>query len=245
MMQGDTIRAPLSLRDCVWYRYRVEKKTRSSNHQSQWRTVSSGVSEGLFYFVDPTGRCVVDPDGATVTPASHRRWYGDSQTPGAFHAQKDWRDLGSFGLFGKRYRYTEDVIEDGDPLYILGEFRSRGGAGASFDRNAEIRELLREWKQNSATALAEFDKNRDGEIDVHEWELARAAAGRAVDENRAAAAVAPPIDVVHHSRGSRRPFVIAARTETEMLSRFHWITVGFFTAALLAVIVVVWLIAVR
>src|SRR3546814_14184480 len=73
------------------------------------------------------------------------------------------------------YRYTEEQICIGDPLYALGMFRSQT-AVLSEDEAGDVRDLLRDWKRHHRELLRRFDRNGDGEIDVQEWDTARAAA---------------------------------------------------------------------
>ncbi len=68
---------------------------------------------------------------------------------------------------------------------------------------------------------------------------------REVDKKRSQVAVAPPVDVLGCSRGSRNPFILAARTEAEMLARFHWSTVGLSAAAFVVGVTVLWMLSVR
>jgi E3 Ubiquitin ligase len=248
LMDGDPIFAPLSSRTCVWYRYRVEEKHRrrtGNGNRSQWRTVDSNVSDSLFYLVDSTGRCAIDPEGATVTPSSRDVWYGNSRIPGRLDNDTGWTRFTGVSQIGRNFRYIEERIDPGDPLYALGDFTTHGGAGAAFDRSTEVREVLREWKLNNAEMLARFDSNKDGEIDLQEWEGARRAAETEVDVKRSKVAAAPPVDVLGHTRGSRKPFVIAARTEAEMLSRFHWSAVGLLALATVSGAAVLWMLSIR
>lgn len=248
LMDGDPIYAPLSLRPCIWYRYKVEEKHRShtgSGSRSEWRTLENGISDSLFYLVDSTGRCAVDPEGAKVTASSRDVWYGNNRTPGRLDTETGWKRFSGVSRIGRNYRYTEERIEPGDPLYALGDFTTHGGAGVHFDRNAEVREVLREWKQDNAAILARFDQNNDGKIDMQEWDEARRAAEQEADAKRAEAAVAPVVDVLGHARGSRNPFILAARTEDEMLSHFHWSAVGLFALCLASSVTVLWMLAVR
>jgi len=250
LMDGLPIVAPLSARPCVWYDYRVEKRERrnmggSSNHRSEWRTVESGTSDSLFFLVDSTGRCAVDPEGAKVTPSSRNVWYGNDRYPGRVDTGGGWMHFTGFAQIGRHFRYTEKRIEPGDPLYALGDFTTHGGAGAHFDRNAEVREVLREWKLNNDEMLAQFDTNKDGEIDMQEWDAARSAAEQEVDRKRADVAVAPPVDVLGHAKGSRNPFVIAAKTEEEMLAQFHWSALGLGVVALGVTVFLLWALSVR
>ena len=248
LMDGVPIVAPLSARPCVWYQYRVEERQRrhsGTSNRSEWRTIEKGTSDSLFYLVDSTGRCAVDPEGANVTPSARDVWYGNTRHPGRVVQSEGWLRVTGLNQIGRRYRYTESVILPGDPLYALGDFTTHGGDGAAFDRNAEVREVLREWKQNNAAMLERFDTDGDGNIDMNEWEAARGAAERAVDEKRAENAVAPPIDVLGHARGSRNPFVIAAKTEAEMMARFHWSAMGLGSLAIVSTIAVLWALSVR
>ncbi len=249
LIDGLPILAPLSAKRCVWFDYRVEQKERrvmsSNNRRSQWRTIDSGTSDSLFYLVDSTGRCAVDPEGAKVTPSVRNVWYGSSRYPGRADTSSGWLHFTGLTQIGRQFRYTEKRIEPGDPLYALGDFTTHGGAGADFDRNAEVREILGEWKKNHADLLARFDADKDGNIDLQEWEAARVAAGHAVDTKRADVSVAPPIDVLGHARGSRNPFIIAAKTEAEMLARFHWWAVGLGVLALVFTVCLLWALSVR
>jgi len=248
LMDGAPIHAPLSSQICVWYRYNVEEKQRhhsGSGSKSQWRTVDNGISDSLFYLVDSTGRCAVDPEGAKVTSSSRDTWYGNSRVPGRIDNSAGWIRFSGISKVGRKFRYTEERIEPGDPLYALGDFTTHGGAGADFDRGAEVREVLREWKQNNVDILARFDTDNDGEIDMQEWEAARRAAAKEVDAKRSEAAVAPPLDVLANPRGSRNPFILAAKTEAEMLAQFHWSSVGLFALTLVSSVTVLWMLSIR
>ena len=91
-----------------------------------------------------------------------------------------------------------------------------------FDFKQEVGELLREWKKDNEAMLARFDTNQDGEIDMQEWEHARRTAEVEITEVREQHADAPPVDVLAQSRNRRNPFILATRTEEEMLKVFHW-----------------------
>lgn len=248
LMAGDPILAPLSMRPCVWYQFKVEEKQRNfgnSNHRSEWRTIDSGISDELFYLVDSSGRCAVDPEGAKVTASSQNVWCGNSRAPGRIKSEPGWLRFTGLSQIGQSYRYTERRIEPGDPIYALGDFTTHGGSGVVFDRSAEISDVLRQWKKNNDALLQRFDQNQDGQIDMQEWEVARQAAAGEIDASRNEIVGAPPVDVLGHARGSRNPFVIAAKTEAEMMARFHWSAVGLFTVALVSSVVLFWMISVR
>mgnify|MGYP001224419343 CR=1 FL=1 len=186
LTDGEPIYSPLSLQPCIWYRYKVEKKKRAggaNQNSSAWVTVDNGVSDSLFYLVDPTGRCVVDPEGASVTPSVKDIWYGRERIPGRVRQHSNWLRYTGLAQVGQQYRYSEQRIVAGDPLYALGDFTTHGGVDPSIDRPGEIAALLRIWKKDREQLLQRFDENKDGEIDLKEWEQARQAAEIVVEES--------------------------------------------------------------
>ena len=127
-MEGAPIIAPLTGSACAWYRYKVERF-----EDKRTRVVESGCSDELFYLVGKTGQCVIDPEGAHVTPRIKKVWYGNSASdysPKARHGQ--WQMV-----FGKRYKYTEERIVEGDTLYAIGEFNTKGGANEAHNTAEE------------------------------------------------------------------------------------------------------------
>jgi len=119
-----------------------------------------------------------------------------------------------------RYRYTEERMHPGDPLYAIGLFRSEGGAGSNFDINEDVRELLREWKQDSAAMLARFDNNQDGEICMEEWQEVREAAFREVQQHHANEKIAMPTNIMGKTCDKRRPYILSAVPESDLVSRY-------------------------
>lgn len=219
LIDGERISGPLTGFPCTWFRYRVEERqqhrSRGSN-ESSWRTIDEGTSGSLFYLVDHTGRCAVDPDGAIVTPSHKVCWYGSPRQPdrppkgGALSV---W-----FRQLGCNYRYTEERIAVSSPLYALGTFTTHGGADGSMETNAEVGVLLREWKKDQAELLRRFDRDRDGRLDAGEWEAVRAAAAEEV--LRARTDTAPlAVDLLHKSGNLDRPFMLSAVPEEDLLRR--------------------------
>lgn len=178
MMPGEPVYAPLSGLPCVWYRYSVEQTGKDiDGNRGGWDRVEWGVSEAIFHLADGTGICVVDPDGAEVTPSVTLRWRGDSPRP--LHAPKQtgfWARLFSFGA----YRYTECRLHDYDAVYAVGQFVRVGGEAEPVGIGEATRDLLALWKRDRGGLLQRFDHDRDGKIDLEEWEKARRAAEREV-----------------------------------------------------------------
>jgi hypothetical protein len=249
LMDGDPVFSPLSLRHCAWYRYKVEKRekrgARSGANDSAWRTIEQGTSDNLFYLVDATGRCAVDPDGAAVTAAHRNVWYGQNRIPGRYHDDDGRWWARALGQLGQPYRYTEQRIEPGDAIYALGHFTTHGGGATRFDKDGAVGDRLREWKRDQAFLLANFDADGDGRIDMQEWEAARARAEAEVMSERRHDAGPPPVDLLARGRERRQPFVIAAGSEETLVRRCRYAAGGLLLVALPLVVGALWAIALR
>jgi hypothetical protein len=213
LLPGPVIRCPLTGTRCVWWEYRVERKLRDSRNRSRWRTVVHAVSDELFLLRDGSGECIVDPHGAVVRPGLSRRWQGLGQRPARVPEKTPWISFGP-------YRYTERLLRIGDPLYTLGHFRTQHGA-ASFDEQADLRELLAEWKRDQAELLRRFDANQDGVIDLTEWETVRRAALEAVRQKHIEQAVHPDLNVLSRPP-DRRPYLLSALPQSVLIRRKRW-----------------------
>lgn len=204
LLDGPPVIAPLTRTRCTWWSYRVEERGRDRNNR--WRTVKQATSEALFALEDDSGRCIVDPDGAEVFPMITRRWYGSGPTPAAPGA--------SLGFAWGRYRYTEHRIHAGDPLYAIGEFRTRYFSD-NRDPQRELGELLRAWKRDRAGLLERFDADRDGEIDLREWQAVRRAARAELASGRRQLDRHPGISVLA-APADGRPFLLGALPQSDL-----------------------------
>lgn len=239
LMDGAPIVAPLTGKTCVWYRYKVEKMGDKHTH-----VVDSGSSNELFLLLGRTGRCVIDPEGATVITRHKEVWFE--------HSYPSRKRGGHSGLLGQllgrvdsRYRYTEERLRVGEPLYAIGMFKSVGGGAESFNTEEEVRALLRAWKRDKARLLKDFDANGDGDIDLQEWEAVRKAAYRQVRQEQSQRSVAPPTHVMTRPEHGSRPYLLSALSEDELVKRFRLFAAGSLAAFLLLGSVAVWMAAVR
>jgi hypothetical protein len=189
-LDGTINLAPLTQRDCVWWRYRVQHRSESAGRggrRERWRTVASGRSGQPFLIDDGTGECIVQPADADVLAAESTTWYGatpwPTPTPGAAAGRIDGRD----------YRYFEERIHVHEQVYALGAFRSVSGTAAGGVEDA-MGALLAGWKQDQAELGRRFDRDRDGAVSLEEWEAARAEARRTVERQRAER---PAADALH------------------------------------------------
>jgi hypothetical protein len=236
LMDGTPIVSPLTATQCTWYRYKVEKM--GDKHS---RIIDSGVSDGLFLLLGETGRCVVDPEGAVVTCRSKQVWY-ESSYPSR---RKTQRSNSLLGRLGGRYRYTEERMHPGESLYAIGMFMSVGGGAESFNTDAEVRDLLKEWKKDNKGLLQRFDANGDGEIDVHEWEAVRKAAYQQVRKEQSRRSVEPPTHVMTKPKHGKRPFLLSVFPQRELVKRYKLKAVASLAGFLLLGSVAVWMATLR
>ena len=255
LLPGPPVVAPLSQLQCLWYRYSIDERSERGHSfgtrrdRRRWQKVESGSSDDLFRLADETGECVVDPEGAEVTPEIHQVWYGNEHYPGGAPpvarggGLSDRLGIGmSFGM--GRYRYTEQRILPASRLYVIGQYRTLSGA-AGGDRDAEVGSLLRAWKQDKGELLKRFDADGDGTIDLVEWEAARRAAEAAVDASLRERQRADPVNVIAHPATSRRPFIISVESQRELATRLKFLSAASLLAFLACGALAVWALGVR
>ena len=218
------VKAPLSGRSCLWYRYRVDDV--KAGRDGPGRPVESGESSAPFQLDDGSGQCIVDPVGAFVQLREPDIWKGSYRNPlggepARWYMRKDL------------YRYVEHRIHDGDPLYCLGRLETplRGAA----ERDQLQRALLRVWKQDP-TRMARFDQDGDGTISPQEWERARTLAGTLAERAELHRSGTPILARLTATGDERQPFVICTFAEEDLATSLRWQTLGF-TAAFVAVAV--------
>ena len=240
MMDDAPITAKLSGLPCCWYRYRVEELEHyhdsRGRSRTRWRVIDSGTSDDTFWLEDDTGRVAVDPAGAEIQPRYKDSWRSRSGLAGIARPTPWFVDFFTAHGFGGTYRFTEERINRGDPVYVLGMLRNLGSHDNLPTIDARIRELLHEWKKDQPTLRERFDLNQDGKIDEREWLLARQAARREAENAHAEAInqTVEGINLVGSPRDNRRPYLISAFTQAELVSqqrRGLWLSTTLFFAA--------------
>lgn len=233
---GAPLDAPLTGRPCLWWRYRIEEY-RESGKSKSWRVLESGSSEGWLVLEDASGQCLIDPFGAEVRPLGREVWHGDRRHPR--RAQRHGL-LGGLLAMGRRYRYTEERLHAGDPLYALGEFRSSGGGRQGLDLAAAQATVVREWKQDFRGLLGRFDRDGDGRLDEQEWRLVRLAAQLEAEDRHALASRAPE---QNHLRRPPEglPFLLSCKGEDELARTFRWQAAGGALLCLGGALALAWL----
>lgn len=247
-MEGPVVVAPLSQQSCVWYRYCVEERRRSGKH-IRWHIVEKGVSDSLFLLRDETDHCcVIDPEGADVKVHEVLRWSGGHPRPHSRPA-KSKREIGWLNLFTMgsyrnteigwlnlltmgSYRYTEWRLDEYDPLYVIGRFRTVGGGQSLKPLKDDARELIAKWKQDSKI-LAKFDENNDGKIDMTEWESLRKAAHQEALSTRLQEAETPAVHIVQKPDDGR-PYLLSTYDPARMVQGYRWVGRALLALAVIA-----------
>ena len=215
IMEGPPIIGPLTGKYCAWYNFRIDER-RGRGNKAQWTSVNKGRSEELFLIIDETGRCIIDPEGASITSSEKDVWYGATAYPA-----RGPKSAGGILSSGAQYRYTEKRLALKETLYATGHFHTVGGAGDVFDSSTDVREILKQWKQDTKTLLARFDTNKDGEIDVEEWQAARDAALAEVLANHSERKTEVPLSMLVKTNDRRRPFLLSALSQDSLARRYQ------------------------
>ncbi len=224
LMDGPPIVAKLSGLPCVWYRYKIEEYVTNTDNrnQSRWQTIDKGESTETFWLQDDTGRVVVDPEGAEITPRHKDVWRSNSSLSGI--AQTAFvTNFATDQRVGGTYRFTEERINVGERLYALGLLKNVISYTSMPTVDEDVREMLRAWKNDQPTLLQRFDLNKDGEIDEKEWMLARAEARREVIKNRQeqTRTFTDGLNVLGPTHDRQRPYILSAFTQTEIARRYR------------------------
>ena len=229
-----SLQARLTGKPCLWWRFKVEEYS-SSDKRSAWRVVESGSSEACFLLSDGTGECLVDPKGAEIRPATKEVWQSD-QAP---------LTMGSCGLFdwfssGKQYRYTEERLHAGEPLYAIGDFHTRGGGQQGLELSAAQGTVIREWKGDYGRLLERFDSDGNQQLDESEWNRVRLAAQLEAEDRHSVQSLQP----AQHQMGKpsqAQPFILSSHGEDQLARQFHWQALAGAVVCLLGALALTWL----
>ena len=252
LMQGTPIVSPMSQQACLWYRYKIEHKVTKSysssanqSHNSSWKVVDSGVSDNLFLLIDGSGICVIDPEGASITPSFSKTWYGPKQYHINDVASANATSALNSLMRNNDYRYTEKRIDIDSQLYVLGLFTTVGGRREKLDEAAEVRDLLASWKQKPDQILARFDENGDGEIDLQEWQKVMHAAQQEVSGSLSERLVQQEIHTISKPLDSSRPYILSVESQQSISNKYRWYSRGSILSFFASGISFVWIIGLR
>jgi hypothetical protein len=226
---SDATLAPLSSRPCVWWNYNVEEKQRNAKGETNWVSVDSATSVTPFMLADADGECLVGPVNAEITPTCRNVWYGELPRPVG-------PPVTSAGFLGTdNYRYTEQLLCEGDQLSVTGELRSHSDTESG---DAATLALLKQWKLDQPALLARFDRNHDGKIDASEWEAARQAAAAESRSHALQSSIVRANVIGEPTHGE--PFLIAPMDSRHLVQREKMFALLFFSIGLVSAGLCAW-----
>lgn len=214
-----TIEAPLTGRECVWYRFNIQRKEKSGKNTT-WRTIQSGEHPGPILIRDTTGECFINLHRASIYPAIKTSWYGMSRYPSKLSVER----MDSLLQFGD-YRYQEEIISKNSPLYAMGGFKTVRQID-QHEHSSVVKNIISDWKQDYQSLLTKFDKNGDGTLDEKEWKLVRLAAQLEAEDIRKAMLAEPDLHTLE-KQGSY-PLIVAADDQKGLARRFFWYALAGF-----------------
>lgn len=207
-LAGAPLLSPVSQLPCLWYRFRIECK----DGDNKWRLEEQGESDASFVLDDSTGECMVDPVGAEMLISRKDTWLRDDR------------------------RYTQWLLIEGQTIYVLGQFATRGSVDLALDMAGDVGQLLAEWKKRPAQLLERFDLDGDGQLDLREWELARAQAKREVRAGHRDLLASAELHVVQRPTSGRH-YIISDLDPAGLARRYRlwsWFHLTVFFGALAA-----------
>ena len=220
-LPGGQLEAPLTGEACLWWRFRIEEFTDNGKKRS-WRVLESGTSEAPVLLKDATGECLIDPRGAEVRVSVRQVWSGNARYPRG--PKRKGGLLGMLLSAGRQYRYTEERLHVGQPLYAIGDFHTRGNVEA-FDLDQAQSAVVREWKSDFAGLLQRFDSNGDGQLDQAEWQRMRESA-RVEAQRRQRGREIPAVQHRLQRPQESSPFILSNHGEDELARSFYWQAAG-------------------
>jgi hypothetical protein len=204
-LAGLPVVSPVSRLTCLWYRYIAERQ----DSERKWRRDSAGESDASFILDDGSGQCLVDTEGAEILAANKEIWVRED------------------------YRYTEWRLLPNDPIYVLGEFFTRGSADLQLDREEDVKALLAEWKKDPRALLKRFDVDGNGELDLEEWERARTQARREVERMHGEQRLQAELHTLRRPADGRL-YLISSLSAEKLGRRYRWWSIAhlviFFAA---------------
>jgi hypothetical protein len=237
-MEDDNTTAALTGLPCLWYSYEVEKYYESAKRKG-WRTVEKGASNWTISLSDETGICHLDPDKAHITASITDQWMGTTSRPKKITGADQPLSVTSSG----QYRYTENRIINGDPLFAIGLFQTVHAPSIASQANSIMNGLLGDWKRNQETLIQRFDADGDGTIDFNEWETARKTAATEADQQlENATDDGSPVHLMACPPSSRYPYLIATKPQHHLVTQFRRMSATHTTAFMVSVCTTIYLI---
>lgn len=209
------LQTPLTRTPCLWYRYKIEKYV--GGDSNDWEMIEQEESEQVFLIRDETGKCIIDPQRANITPRIEHTWYGPTPKP----TTAPQAESPSFVWLNKntKFRYSEARIESGETLYAIGDFSSHTDVPEQIASRC-TRQLITQWKEDQTQLHQAFDKNGDGVIDKEEWQQAQKLAHH-IATKQLRPTDCEQVHLISCPTVKSHPYLLSTRSEPDMVSRYR------------------------
>jgi len=122
-IEGCLLKSPLAKKDCVYFRYSIDKYVRSGK-SGHWKNVKFKEQNPRFLIKDDTGEIIIDPKKARLilnqdTKCQSGLFKNLPQDVIEFIEAQGIK-YKSFLGFKYQFRFTETFLEPGDKMYVLG-----------------------------------------------------------------------------------------------------------------------------
>ncbi len=173
---------------------------------------------------DGTGICRVEPEGAEIACLHRKVWYGHSRRPSSasIAASKGLLDKVSMLGGSNRYRYTEYLIREGDPLYLLGHFISDASGRRTLTVDQVTGRIVRQWKRDYDQLMVRFDADGNGILDEEEWQTVRHSAREQARAEQRATNGEPAEHALVKPDNGGLPFIIGSRGQDHLSRQYRW-----------------------
>ncbi|OVE77532.1 hypothetical protein BVX99_02440, partial [bacterium F16] len=125
---GNVLISPLSQRECVYYTFTVEEKRSSGtgkNRRTSWRRIINDGQAVPCLIEDASGAIEVDLRQAKLHLSADVRFRSGTFNDAPAHVesllQERYGHSSKGWVFNKSMRYTETMLELGDPIYAVGQ----------------------------------------------------------------------------------------------------------------------------
>ncbi len=219
------IKGPLTNRDCVFYKYLIERYERRGKN-SRWIKVADGGSfDNLFHLNDGTGKVLVNPKHAELNldkpDFNFESGLFGGDIPSNLVNFLDQNGIKYQTWFGKqRMRFQEWDIRPNDQVYILGTVNKNENFISDF--KIKLNERLRELKAKPEE-MKKFDADGDGTVSVYEWEQAVAKMkAEMLEEQLKQPEQTQETNFVIDKGQEETVFIISEKSEKELLESLNW-----------------------
>lgn len=220
-----TLKGPLTSKDCVFYKYLVERYERHGKHSSWVKVADGGSYDNLFHLDDGTGKVLINPRRAEINmdqpDFSYETGVFSGDMPFSLASFLDQNAINYKSWFGNRkMRFREWDICPSDQIYVLGSVKKNENFVSDF--KIKLNERLREIKAKPEE-MKKFDSDGDGTVSIDEWQQAVTKIKEGMlEEQLQQPAQAQETSFVIDKGKEETIFLISEKSEKDLLERLNW-----------------------